>query len=42
MEEYRRTVGAGPSAVTISGTRCSRCGFTLLDSDDAVWSAVGL
>ena len=39
MMEYERTVGTA-SKVTLRGTRCERCGFTLLDDDDAVWSAV--
>ena len=41
MLEYERTVGSG-SKTTIKGTRCERCGFTVLDNDDEIWSAVGL
>jgi len=40
--EYRRQVGAGPKVATIKGTRCNFCGFTNLDNDEDVWSAVGL
>jgi len=39
MAEYQRQVGKG---TTIMGKRCDRCGYTELDSDDDVWSAVGL
>jgi uncharacterized protein with PIN domain len=39
MVEYSRTVGT-EKKVTIKGTRCERCGFTLLDDDEAVWAAV--
>jgi hypothetical protein len=42
MLEYARQVGSGSSAVTIRGTRCERCGYTSLDNDDDIWSAVGL
>jgi hypothetical protein len=42
MLEYERTVGTGEKATTIRGTRCERCGFTVLDDDGDVWSAVGL
>ncbi|MDV3277921.1 MAG: hypothetical protein LYZ69_05580 [Nitrososphaerales archaeon] len=42
MVEYGRQVGDGQKMVMISGRRCDRCGFTLLDNDDDVWSAVGL
>jgi len=41
MLEYERTVGSGSTA-TIKGKRCERCGYTELDNDDEIWSAVGL
>jgi hypothetical protein len=41
MLEYERTVGSGSTA-TIRGKRCERCGYTELDNDDEIWSAVGL
>ncbi len=41
MQEYVRTVGSGSKA-TIRGMKCERCGFTILDNDDEIWSAVGL
>lgn len=42
MIEYERKVGAGGKETIIAGRRCERCGFTQLDSDDDIWSAVGL
>lgn len=42
MVEYRKQVGDGSNATTISGTRCDRCGLTQLDNDEDIWSAVGL
>ena len=42
MIEYERKVGRGETAIVIKGTRCERCGFTSLDNDEDVWSAVGL
>jgi len=39
MLEYERTVGSTKKA-TLRGTRCERCGFTVLENDDEVWSAV--
>ncbi|MBI3840390.1 MAG: hypothetical protein HY297_00285 [Thaumarchaeota archaeon] len=42
MLEYERTVGQGEKATKIRGTKCDRCGFTSLDDDDDIWSAVGL
>lgn len=42
MVEYERNVLAEGKQTTLRGTRCDRCGFTQLDSDDDVWSAVGL
>jgi uncharacterized OB-fold protein len=41
MMEYSKRIGSQSSA-TIVGTRCDRCGYTQLDNDDDVWSAVGL
>jgi hypothetical protein len=41
MVEYERSVGPAKAAV-IRGTRCEKCGFTKLENDDDVWSAVGL
>jgi hypothetical protein len=38
MLEYERTVGS-KSEVTLRGTRCERCGFTVLENDDDVWGA---
>jgi len=40
MEHYEKKLGPGGN-VTISGTRCSVCGYVLLDNDDDVWSAIG-
>ena len=42
MLEYQRTIGTGDKAATIRGTRCDRCGFTDLENDEDIWSAVGL
>jgi hypothetical protein len=42
MLEYRRQVGAGKKTAVIVGSRCERCGFTQLENDEDVWSAVGL
>ncbi len=42
MVEYERKVGTGDKVATIRGTRCERCGFTALDNDEEIWSAVGL
>ena len=38
MLEYETTVGK-ERPVTIRGTRCERCGYTMLDNDEDVWSA---
>jgi len=40
MEHYEKKLGPEGRA-TISGTKCSVCGFVLLDNDDDVWSALG-
>jgi hypothetical protein len=42
MIEYERTVGPTSYQTTIRGTRCDRCGFTSLDDDEDIWSAVGI
>jgi len=42
LVEYKRQMGGGGKTVTIKGTRCDRCGFTELENDDDIWSAVGL
>ena len=42
MVEYERSILAGGKKAVLKGTKCDRCGFTQLDSDDDVWSAVGL
>lgn len=42
MVEYERKALAGGKEVVLRGRRCDRCGYTLLDNDDDVWSAVGL
>jgi len=42
MVEYQRKVALGAKETTLTGRRCERCGYTELDSDDDVWSAVGL
>ncbi len=41
MEPYEKKLGPGARA-TITGTKCSMCGFVLLDDDDAIWSSVGV
>jgi predicted HNH restriction endonuclease len=41
MREYERKVGPN-GMTTIRGTRCDICGFTLLEDDGDIWSAVGL
>ncbi len=42
MEEYSRTIKSKEHETTIVGRKCSLCGYTQLDSDDDIWSAVGL
>ena len=42
MIEYRRKLGQGERTAEITGRRCDRCGYTELDNDEDVWSAVGL
>ena len=41
MEPYEKKLGPGSKAV-ITGTRCSMCGFVLLDNDDDVWTTLGV
>ncbi|MFI5421686.1 MAG: hypothetical protein ACHQ1H_12025 [Nitrososphaerales archaeon] len=42
MVEYVRTFVNGGKEAKILGTKCDRCGYTKLDSDDDIWSIVGL
>ena len=42
MVEYQREIRGKNANTTIFGRRCERCGYIQLDSDDDVWSAVGL
>jgi uncharacterized OB-fold protein len=42
MVEYQRKIRSGSKETTLTGTKCDRCGYTQLDSDDDVWAAVGL
>jgi hypothetical protein len=42
MVEYQRKLTAGAKGAVLTGRKCERCGFTSLDSDDDVWSVVGL
>jgi hypothetical protein len=42
MQEYQRKIKGSKSETVISGMRCDRCGYTQLDSDEDIWSAVGL
>jgi hypothetical protein len=42
MVEYERRILSGEKEVVLRGRKCDRCGFTQLDNDDEVWSAVGL
>ncbi|MBI2648986.1 MAG: hypothetical protein HYY68_01880 [Thaumarchaeota archaeon] len=42
MIEYERKVASRGKEIILAGRRCERCGFTQLDSDDDIWSAVGL
>jgi len=42
MLEYQRKISAGGKETILTGRRCERCGYTELDSDEDVWSAVGL
>jgi hypothetical protein len=42
MLEYERNISAGGKKTIIRGTKCERCGYIQLDSDDDIWSVVGL
>jgi hypothetical protein len=42
MLEYTRQIKSKGPATTLVGRKCSVCGYIQLDSDDDVWSAVGL
>lgn len=42
MQEYTRTFSNGDKKSTIVGKKCDRCGYIALDSDDDIWSVVGL
>jgi hypothetical protein len=43
MVEYSRKISPKTAAeITIMGSKCDRCGYIKLDSDDDIWSAVGL
>jgi len=42
MAEYSRRVVADGREAVLTGRKCDRCGFTQLDNDDDVWSAVGI
>ncbi len=39
MLQYEKTIGK-ERPVVIRGTRCERCGFTSLENDEDVWSAL--
>ena len=41
MEDYEKKLGPDGRGV-IRVTKCSMCGFVLLDNDDDIWSALGL
>jgi len=42
MAEYQRRISSGAKETVLIGRKCDRCGYTELDSDDDVWTAVGL
>jgi len=42
LVEYERTMLNGDKKTRILGRKCDRCGYTQLDSDDDIWSIVGL
>ncbi len=42
MVQYQRKIAPGKKETVLTGTRCDRCGYTELDNDDDVWSAVGI
>ncbi len=41
MEPYEKKLGLD-AKTTIRGSKCSMCGFVLLDDDDAIWASVGV
>jgi len=41
MVRYEREIGRD-AKTKITGNKCDRCGFVILDSDEDIWSAVGL
>jgi len=41
MEHYEKRLGPEGKA-SITGTKCSVCGYVLLDNDDDVWNALGV
>ncbi len=42
MLEYQRLITSDGKKTYLRGTRCERCGYTQLDDDEEIWSAVGL
>lgn len=42
MVEYQKKIASGTKETILTGRKCDRCGYTLLDSDDDVWGAAGL
>lgn len=42
MTEYERTISRSDKRTTIVGLKCDRCGYIMLNSDDDIWSIVGL
>ncbi|HYB75541.1 MAG TPA: hypothetical protein VEC08_01145 [Nitrososphaerales archaeon] len=42
LQEYTKMIGRGDKTVTIKGTKCDMCGFTDVQNDEDIWSAVGL
>ena len=42
MVEYQRKINSGGREASLTGRRCDRCGYTELDNDEDVWSAVRL
>jgi C4-type Zn-finger protein len=42
MVAYTKKIPSKSGETMITGSRCDRCGYISLDSDDDIWSAVGL
>ncbi len=42
MLEYERTFKSNGKTAKILGRKCERCGYIQLDSDEDIWSIVGL